>query len=178
MTNDRDEQFRSYVLACRGKLVRTATFLVSGDPHAAEDLVQTALMRVYVAWPRVRPDSVDSYVRKAMVNALIDNRRRPFARHERSQPTLPDVAVEDRRPSDTGTVVFAALAGLPPRMRAAVVLRHLLELSVAETADILNCSEGTVKSQTARGLDHLRAALSPEVLRPTSARSPLGVTHE
>jgi DNA-directed RNA polymerase specialized sigma24 family protein len=63
-------------------------------------------------------------------------------------------------------------------MRAAVVLRHLLELSVAETADVLNCNDGTVKSQTARGLDHLRAALSPEVLRPTPARSPLGASHE
>lgn len=178
MTNDRDEQFRSYVVTSRGKLLRTATFLVSGDPHAAEDLVQTALMRLYVAWPRVRSASIDAYARKAMVNALIDNRRRPFARLERSQPTLPDVAVEDTRPSDTDTAVFAALAALPPRMRAAVVLRHLLELSVAETADVLNCNEGTVKSQTARGLDHLRAALSPEVLRPTPARSPLGASHE
>jgi RNA polymerase sigma-70 factor (sigma-E family) len=168
LTNDRDEQFRSYVLASRGKLVRTATFLASGDPHAAEDLVQTALMRLYVAWSRVRPESIDAYARKAMVNGLIDNRRRGFARLERSQPVLPDIAVEDVRPSDTDTVVFIALAALPPRMRAAVVLRHLLELSVAETADILNCSEGTVKSQTARGLDQLRAALAPAVLSPAS----------
>lgn len=171
MINDRDEQFRSYVSSSRGKLLRTATFLASGDAHAAEDLVQTALMRLYVAWPRVRPESVDAYARKALTNAMIDNRRRPFARLERSQPVLPDVAVEDDRPSDVDTAVFHALAGLAPRMRAAVVLRHLVELSVTETADILNCSEGTVKSQTARGLAHLREALTPSVLPPTSTNA-------
>jgi RNA polymerase sigma-70 factor (sigma-E family) len=166
LSSDRDEQFRSYVLASRGKLVRTATFLASGDPHDAEDLVQTALMRVYVAWPRVGPETVDAYARKALLNALIDNRRRPLARLERSQADVPEVAVEDARPSDTNQAVFAALASLPPRMRAAVVLRHLLELSVSETADALSCSEGTVKSQTARGLDQLREALAPTFVHP------------
>ena len=165
MINDRDEQFRSYVTTSRGKLLRTATFLSSGDPHAAEDLVQTALMRLYVAWPRVRAESVDAYTRKALTNAMIDNRRRPFARLERSQPVLPEVPVEDAKPSDVDTAVFHALAGLPPRMRAAVVLRHLLELSVTETADILNCSEGTVKSQTARALDTLRVRLTDTYAR-------------
>lgn len=159
----RDEQFRSYVQQRRGKLLRTATFLASGDGHAAEDLVQTALMRLYVAWPRVQPSTVDAYARKSMLNALIDNRRRPFMRHEDSHAELPEVAVHDELPSDTETAVFAALADLPPRMRAAVVLRHLCELSVTETADALNCSEGTVKSQTARGLAHLRERLAPVI---------------
>jgi RNA polymerase sigma-70 factor (sigma-E family) len=167
VTATRDEQFRSYVLASRGQLVRTATFLTSGDRHAAEDLVQTALMRLYVAWPRVRSETVDGYARKAMLNALIDNRRRPFARFERSRSELPEVPFEDVPPTDTQSMVFAALAALPPRMRAAVVLRHLLELSVAETADALNCSEGTVKSQTARALSQLRAVLTPDVLPPS-----------
>jgi RNA polymerase sigma-70 factor (sigma-E family) len=161
LTGSRDEQFRTYVLNSRGHLLRTATFLTSGDRHGAEDLVQTALMRLYVAWPRVRPETVDAYARKSMLNALIDNRRRPAARFERSRAAVPDVPVDDPPPSETETAVFAALAQLPPRMRAAVVLRHLLDLSVAETADALNCSEGTVKSQTARGLDQLRAALAP-----------------
>jgi RNA polymerase sigma factor (sigma-70 family) len=124
-------------------------------------------MRLYVAWPRVRSETIDAYTRKSMLNALIDNRRRPFARFERTRPELPDVAIEDPLPTDTEAAVFHALASLPPRMRAAVVLRHLLELSVAEAADALNCSEGTVKSQTARGLDQLRAALAPDVLSPT-----------
>jgi RNA polymerase sigma-70 factor (sigma-E family) len=163
----RDEQFRDYVVAGRGSLLRTATFLTSGDRHAAEDLVQTALMRLYVAWARVRPETVDAYARKALLNALIDNRRRPVARYEHLRSELPDVAVEDRAPTQVESAVFAALATLPPRMRAAVVLRHLLELSVTETADALNCREGTVKSQTARGLAQLRAALTPNVLHPT-----------
>jgi RNA polymerase sigma factor (sigma-70 family) len=129
--------------------------------------VQTALMRVYVAWPRVRPETVDAYARKALLNALIDNRRRPFARFERSHAQLPEVPVTDPDPTDPEVAVFAALAALPPRMRAAVVLRHLCQLSVTETADTLNCSEGTVKSQTARGLAQLRAALIPHVLPST-----------
>jgi RNA polymerase sigma-70 factor (sigma-E family) len=169
VTSLRDEEFRSYVLASRGQLVRTATFLTSGDRHAAEDLVQTALMRLYVAWPRVRDETVDAYARKAMLNALIDNRRRPASRLERSRSDVPDVAVADPLPfNETESAVFAALAALPPRMRAAVVLRHLLELSVTETADALNCSEGTVKSQTARGLTQLRDALAPVIPQPTT----------
>jgi hypothetical protein len=80
VTSNRDEQFRAYVFASRGGLLRTATFLASGDRFHAEDLVQTALMRLYVAWPRVRAETVDAYARKAMLNALIDDRRRPFAR--------------------------------------------------------------------------------------------------
>jgi RNA polymerase sigma-70 factor (sigma-E family) len=163
----RDEQFRAYVVSKRGQLVRTATFLASGDRFAAEDLVQTALMRLYVAWPRVRTDTVDAYARKALLNALIDDRRRAFTRHERVHAEVPDVGVDDQPTTEVDTAVFAALAALPPRMRAAVVLRHLCELSVTETAEALNCSEGTVKSQTARALSQLRAALSPDVLSPS-----------
>jgi RNA polymerase sigma-70 factor (sigma-E family) len=160
VTTSRDEQFRAYVTSNRGQLVRTATFLASGDRFVAEDLVQTALMRLYVAWPRVRTETVDAYARKALLNALIDDRRRAFSRHERAHAQVPDVPALDQPVADTEAAVFAALAALPPRMRAAVVLRHLCELSVAETADALNCSEGTVKSQTARALTQLRSALT------------------
>jgi RNA polymerase sigma-70 factor (sigma-E family) len=169
VTTRRDEQFRAYVLANRSGLVRTATFLASGDRYQAEDLVQTALMRVYVAWPRVRTETVDAYARKAMLNALIDDRRRPFSRHERTQSHIPDVAFEDGATTETEAAVFRALAELPPRMRAAVVLRHLCELSVSETAAALCCSEGTVKSQTARALTQLRVALSTSI-RPATNR--------
>jgi RNA polymerase sigma-70 factor (sigma-E family) len=176
-TAARDEQFGSYVLASRGQLVRTATFLASGDRFAAEDLVQTALMRLYVAWPRVRPETVDAYTRKAMLNALIDDRRRAFSRHERAHAHVPDLAVADEPDphTETETAVFTALAALPPRMRAAVVLRHLVELNVAETADALGCSEGTVKSQTARGLAALRTALADSgvALSATTADRPI-----
>jgi RNA polymerase sigma factor (sigma-70 family) len=93
-------------------------------------------------------------------NAHLDERRRPYARHERNHAKVPDVVVEEARPSDTEGAVFRALAELPPRMRVAVILRHLHDASVAEAADALGSSEGTVKSQTARGLAQLRAALS------------------
>jgi RNA polymerase sigma-70 factor (sigma-E family) len=167
-STERDEDYRTYVVARRASLVRTATFLACGDHHVAEDLVQTALMRMYVAWPRVRKETVDAYARKALVNALIDTRRRGSARHEHSRAELPDVvALEPPAPSDTEHAVFAALAALPARMRAAVILRHLSELSVAQTAEALGCSEGTVKSQTSRALDQLRESL-------TAAGRPLG----
>jgi RNA polymerase sigma-70 factor (sigma-E family) len=177
----RDEQFRAYVLASRGRLLRTATFLASGDRFAAEDLVQTALMRLYVAWPRVRAETIDAYARKALLNALIDDRRRAFSRHERAHAAVPDRGMTDATSSDPEAAVFQALAALPPRMRAAVVLRHLCDLSVTETADALNCSEGTVKSQTARALTQLRTTLTPDVLHPsgltTDAAAPVDIRH-
>jgi RNA polymerase sigma-70 factor (sigma-E family) len=156
----RDDQFRSYVLGSRGQLLRTATLLFSGNAHEAEDLVQTVLMRMYLSWRRIRVETRDAYARRMLVNAYLDERRRPHARHERNQADVPDVAIEPAPPSDLEAAVFRALDELPPRMRAAVVLRHLHDASVAETAEVLGCSEGTVKSQTARGLDHLRANLA------------------
>jgi RNA polymerase sigma-70 factor (sigma-E family) len=171
VTERRDDEFRAYVTARRAALVRTATLLASGDAAFAEDLVQTALMRLYVAWPRVRADTVDAYARKAMLNALIDDRRRPFRRRERTHARVPDISLVDEHTDPGDAVVFRALAALPARMRAAVVLRHLDELSVAETAAALRCSEGTVKSQTARGLAQLRAALAAEGPAPPGPSS-------
>ena len=156
----REDQFRAYVLQRRGTLLRTATLLASGNAHQAEDLVQTVLLRMYVSWPRIRSATRDAYARKMLVNALLDERRRPYARHEQNHAEIPDVAAEAVAPSDVEAAVFSALAELPPRMRAAVILRHLHDASVADTADALGCSEGTVKSQTARGLAQLRANLA------------------
>jgi RNA polymerase sigma-70 factor (sigma-E family) len=156
----RDEQFRAYVVRSRPGLLRTATLLSSGNRHRGEDLVQTVLIRVYLAWRRIREDDRDAYVRKALVNAHLDERRRPYVRREVASAGVPDVSIEDAEPTDTDAAVFRALAALPPGMRAAVILRHVHDISVAETADALGCSEGTVKSQTARGLAQLRAALN------------------
>ncbi|GAA0512987.1 RNA polymerase sigma24 factor [Paractinoplanes deccanensis] len=143
----------------RPRLLHTATLLTAGDTHLAEDLVQAALTKLYVAWPAFRRASnPDAYVRRVLVNALIDERRRVWRRREKPMAELPDVAGA----ADTdgvGDAVQQALRDLPPRMRAAVVFRYFYDLGVAETADALNCSEGNVKSQTARGLERLRAAL-------------------
>jgi RNA polymerase sigma-70 factor (sigma-E family) len=167
-----DEQYRAYVSARRGDLLRTAVFLAAGDQWAAEDLVQTALTRLYVAWPRVRAESVDAYARRCLLNALIDHRRLAATHREQTRADLPETAVSDSQGIDMQSAVFGALGRLPPRMRAAVVMRHLLDLSVEETAEALRCRRGTVKSQTARGLDQLRVALQAEGITVKSSLSP------
>jgi RNA polymerase sigma-70 factor (sigma-E family) len=173
----RDEQFRSYVLQARGRLLRTATLLSSGDPHQAEDLVQTVLLRMYLSWPRIRPESRDAYVHRMLVNAHLDEHRRPYARKEQNLADVPEVALEPAAPSDADALVFRALGELPAGMRAAVVLRHVLDVSVADAAEALGCSEGNVKSQTARGLAQLRAALSDLSPSDDSAEPAPGSAH-
>ncbi len=161
MRSERDEQFRSFVSARRAELVRTATLLTAGDAHLAEDLVQTTLTRLYLSWPAFkRSNNPGGYVYRSLVNALIDERRRPWRRRERSTAELPDKARgEADSGSDLGDELMQALKELPPRMRAAVVFRFFHGLDVAETADALGCTQGTVKSSTARALDRLRATL-------------------
>jgi RNA polymerase sigma-70 factor (sigma-E family) len=179
----RDAEFSAFVRDHRAELLRSACLLTAGDSHLAEDLVQTALARLYVAWPRVaRTGSAVPYVRRIIVNAHIDETRRPRWRRERSVPETPDLpepVASGPWPSETwsagalsteadgvdGEMVRDALATLPPRMRAAVVLRHWLDLSVEESADLLGCSTGTVKSQTAKAVAHLRVILEASVLR-------------
>ncbi|GIF21291.1 MULTISPECIES: SigE family RNA polymerase sigma factor [Paractinoplanes] len=159
---ERDEQFHSFVLEKRAGLVRTATLLTAGDGHLAEDLVQATLTKLYVAWPAFRrADNPDGYLRRTLVNALTDEKRRWWRRHERPVAELPDrphAASTD--PDDRTDGLRAALGELPPKMRAALVFRYFYDLDVADTADALGCSEGTVKSQTARALDRLRAVMN------------------
>lgn len=156
-------------MAQRAALVRVAALLVSGDLAKAEDVVQTALTRLYMAWPRVRKGTVGAYARRCVVNAAMDDRRSLFSRRERVSAQLPDLAAADPQRGDA-TAVVALLGRLPAGMRAAVVLRYVEGLSVAETAEAMGCSEGNVKSQSARGLDRLRAALPvPACPRPAPA---------
>jgi RNA polymerase sigma-70 factor (sigma-E family) len=166
VTTDRDEQFHSFVLDHRAALVRTATLLTAGDPHLAEDLVQSTLTKLYLAWPAFRrADNPDGYLRRTLVNALTDERRRWWRRHERSMADLPDrPRTEPDRP-DAVDGLRAALSELPPKMRAAVVFRYFYDLDVADTADALGCSPGTVKSQTARALDRLRTVLDTQFVQ-------------
>ena len=167
MKTERDDQFHEFVVTRRAGLVRTATLLTAGDPHLAEDLVQSTLTKLYVAWPAFqRADNRDGYVRRVMVNALTDERRRSWWRRERPVAELPDRPQPEHADSDGG--LRTALRDLPPRMRAAVVFRYFYDLDIADTADALGCSEGTVKSQTSRALDRLRDALErrPIFLRP------------
>jgi RNA polymerase sigma-70 factor (sigma-E family) len=155
----REDEFESFVRGHRGELLRAATILAAGDAHLAEDLVQAALVRLYLGWERVRTMNVDAYVRRVLVNACIDHKRRAFVRRERAVIELPEtVGVGDTGGVDSA--LLAALAELPPRMRAAVVLRYVDGLSVEEAAGMLGCRQGTVKSQAARGLDKLRRQLA------------------
>jgi len=167
----RDEEFEAFVRGNRAWLVRFAGTLTAGDAHLAEDLVQAALVRVYLARPS-RTRDLRGYVRRAVVNGLIDHERRPFSRRERSTPEPPERAAA----ASAGSVdpeLTAALAALPARMRAAVVLRHVEGLSVGETASALGCSAGNVKSQSSRGLGKLRDLLSPG--GPAAAAASAGI---
>jgi RNA polymerase sigma-70 factor (sigma-E family) len=164
--SQRDEEFSAFVRVHRTSLLRCACLLAAGDTHRAEDLVQTALARLYAAWPRVRRSGTElAYARRVVVNAHIDEVRRPRWRHEHyvaEPPDSPGPPPPEGAPDGVdGDAIRSALAALPPRMRAAVVLRHWLDLSVAETAALLYCSEGSVKSQTAKGTARLRALLAP-----------------
>jgi RNA polymerase sigma-70 factor (sigma-E family) len=162
-----DEEFASFVRDNRLDFLRTARLLACGDVHRAEDLVQTALVRAYVAWGRIRrSDHPVAYVRRSIVNAHIDESRRSWWRRERSVAHPPDLAIDDAIPDGLGDAVRAALAALPPRMRAVVVLRHWLDLSVEQTAEWLGCSEGTVKSQNAKAVAKLRHLLTADGSRP------------
>ena len=164
----RDEEFRSYVVDRRGELLRTATLLTAGDVHQGEDLVQATLTRLYLSWSSFsQTTNRDAYARRALVNAFIDERRRPWHRRERVSSQMPDAAAADTD-TDRSEAMTDALRGLPPRMRAVIVCRYFDDLTVAQTAEAMNCSQGTVKSQTARALDHLRRALGPTLV-PTAA---------
>jgi RNA polymerase sigma-70 factor (sigma-E family) len=157
---ERDEQFHHLVAGRRDDLVRTARLLTAGDRHLAEDLVQMALTKLYVSWSAFRrADNPDAYLRRVLVNTLTDERRRIWRRRERPMADLPDRPGADASQTPVDETLQRALRELPPRMRAALVFRYFHQLDVAETAHALGCSEGTVKSQTARALDKLRAAL-------------------
>lgn len=155
----RDEAaFIEFAGSARDRLRRTA-YLLCGDWDRASDLVQEGLIRVYVRWPRlVRRGGELAYARKAVVSAYLDQVRRRSST-ERPQETDHTVASgEDVATAvTTRQALMVALAQLPPRQRACVVLRYFEDLSVEQTAALLGCTEGTVKSQTSRALFSLRS---------------------
>jgi RNA polymerase sigma-70 factor (sigma-E family) len=154
-----DEEFEQFVRHRRSRLLGVSNALCAGDHALAEDVLQTALVRLYLGWRRVRKADVDPYARRILVNTFIDHRRRASVRRERPTDVLLDqAAVPEAEPFEPE--LLAALAALPPRMRAAVVLRHVVDLSVDDAAEALRCSTGAVKSQTARGLSKLRDLLT------------------
>lgn len=158
---DRDEAFSDFVAARQAHLRRIA-YALCGDWHRAEDLLQTALTKLYVAWPRIRiQGGEEAYCRQIMVRANIDESRRPW-RRERPTDALPDHPAAEPTEPEERSALFDALQALPEQQRKVVVLRHWLGLSVRETAAELGINEGTVKSHSSRGLASLQAVLAPQ----------------
>jgi RNA polymerase sigma-70 factor (sigma-E family) len=158
--SDHDAAFSAFVAARQTHLRRIA-YALCGDWHRADDLLQTALTKLYVAWPRIRHEgSEEAYVRQILVRANIDESRRPW-RRERPSHDLPDVPAPPDQVEER-SALFEALQQLPEQQRKVVVLRHWLGLSVRETATELRISEGTVKSHSSRGLACLEAVLAPQ----------------
>lgn len=163
MSEADEAAFRGFAHSRRPALRRTA-YLMCGDWHQADDLVQTALTKLYVAWRRVRDDEApDAYVRQILTRCFLDERRRPW-RRESPVDVLQDQPAAGGRADEGVLDLRTALDLLPPRQRATVVLRFWADASVSETADALGCSEGTVKSQTARAINTLRSLLADPVL--------------
>lgn len=162
-----EQEYGQFVQAQLDRLRRFG-FLLCGDWHLAEDAVQNALTKLYVVWPRVsRGGDVNAYVRRIVVNCLADERRRGFRRRERPTDRTPESPLVDHAGTVTARLsAVRLLARLPRRQRAAIVLRYWEDLSVEQTAHLLGCSTGTVKSQCARGLQTLRDLLA----EPTEAQ--------
>ncbi|TDD95427.1 SigE family RNA polymerase sigma factor [Actinomadura rubrisoli] len=164
----RDEEFTAYVTA-RTPWLRRVAYLLCQDWHRADDLVQTAITRLYVNWRRASAaDNLDGYARTVLVRVFLAEQRGGWWLRVRVGRRMPDQAVEAADHADV-LDLRAALAGLAPRQRAAVVLRFYCDLSVEQTSEVLNCSTGTVKSQTARGLEALRRTLRPVANEETRA---------
>lgn len=168
MRKAEEAEFREFA-ATRMVTLRRVGFLICGDWHLAEDAVSTVLVKAYERWARLRQlQNVDGYVRTMLVRAIIDERRRPW-RRERPTESWPDDAAALVRPDGDGDVhdrmvLAGALRAVPPRRRAVLVLRFFEGLSVTETAEVMGCTAGTVKSQTAHALETLRELLPRDYL--------------
>lgn len=162
MASFADDEYVEYIHARLAALKRLAHQLC-GDEHRADDLVQETLTKVFVKWSKVRQvNQIDKYVNAILVRTHIDDTRRGWF-GVRLVDAVPERPVNER-PYEESAVVHAALARLPARQRAAVVLRFLYDLPVDEVADVLGCSTGTVKSQTYEAVTKLRRLLGEELL--------------
>ncbi|GAA3864662.1 SigE family RNA polymerase sigma factor [Saccharothrix violaceirubra] len=160
--SDRDAAFAEY-FAARSEAMRGTAYLLCGDWHRAEDLVQATFTKLFVAWRRIqRHEALDAYTRRTLVRTFVSELRRGWFRKERVSDSPVDSATAGAGSTEDRIVLLAALAKVPPRQRAVLVLRYWEDLSVEETARAMGCSEGTVKSQAARGLQTLRGLVTPQ----------------
>ncbi|MEU7901317.1 SigE family RNA polymerase sigma factor [Actinoplanes sp. NPDC049118] len=162
MDDESDTEYLAYVKG-RVAALRRFAYLLCGDGHQADDLVQETFTKLYARWPRIsRAENVDAYVHTMIVRSFLDEKRRGWWRvglfaSAPERPASEQAGVEER------TVVRAALSQVPPRQQAVLVLRFLCDKPVDEVARILGCSAGTVKSQTSHGLNALRRILGDRI---------------
>ncbi|TWP46128.1 SigE family RNA polymerase sigma factor [Lentzea tibetensis] len=163
--SDRDAAFEAY-FAARSDAMRGTAYLLCGDWHRAEDLVQTTFTKLYLAWRRIqRHEAMDAYTRQTLVRTFISERRRGWFRNESvGEPSAELVAPPTGLPEER-LVLLEALAKVPPKQRAVLVLRYWEDASIEQAAALLGVSEGTIKSQAARGLQTLRGLLDQERVR-------------
>ena len=160
MSPEHLEEFRVFVTGSQGHLRRSA-YVLCGDWHLAEDIVQSAYHRVFRAWHRVRAmDMPDAYARRVVYRCFLDSRK-----WQRESATLEGLADRPAADGDTDArlTILAALAALAPRTRAVIALRYWEDQSVEQTAAMLGMSPGTVKSMSARGLAQLRERLGGDI---------------
>lgn len=147
------------------------------DWHRADDLVQAAITKLYVNWPKASAaTSTDAYARAIIVREFLTERRSGWIRRVTLGGQLPETT-EAGHDSDAAMDMQAAMAGLPPRQRAALVLRFYCDLSVEQSAQVLGCSAGTVKSQTAKALATLRRILGPDGLPASGSGAVIASSH-
>ncbi|MGP4103464.1 SigE family RNA polymerase sigma factor [Nonomuraea sp. KM90] len=157
---DRHDDFREFVLARQQALMRTA-YMLTGDAHLAEDLLQSVLIKVAGQWSKLSGGgNPEAYTRKALVNQYISWKRRP--RPEAPSADLPERGASYDDAALQRIMLRQALAKLTPKQRAVIVLRFWEDLTEAQTAEALGCALGTVKSQAHHALSRLRA-LAPEL---------------
>ena len=177
MSGSRDAEYTEYVAARLSSLRRLAAVLC-GDWQRADDLVQAALVKLYVHWGRVRAAShTDAYARTVLVREFIHERRSTWVKRVRltgGVTEVPAAAVDH----DAVLDVRRAVAALPARQRATLVLRFYCDLNVDQSAEILGCSPGTVKSQTSRALSAVRRALGPQSTADADGGAAAPVGHD
>ena len=161
MKDQSDADYVDYVHG-RARALRRIAYGLVGDEHQADDLVQETVTKLYARWPKIsQVENLDSYVHTMMVRAFLDDRRRGWWKvlllGGAPEPAAGPGVTEDR------AMLRAALVRVPPRQQAVLVLRFLCDLPVGEVAQILGCSDGTVKSQTSHGLTALRKILGERV---------------
>lgn len=164
------QEFTEFAQAVSPRLLRTA-YLLCGDWHTSEDLAQATLAKMFASWRRIsQRDVAPSYATRTLVNTYLAGQRRKRPR-EVLTDRLPERAGHASAPEDR-LLVLAALGTLPPKSRAVVVLRYWGDLSVEQVAEVLGCSAGNVKSQSARALDKLRVVLGEAMTGVPTAAPP------